>query len=134
MSDATDSPPPAAPRQRPATLVFTQSVLALQALAALFATLVVFGLGRAGEVSLPPGVVWGGGLALMLALGYAAGKQSTAWGRKLGWVLQVPMLAAGFIVPAIAIIGGMFVMLWIMGLRLGSKIDRERAERDAAAA
>ncbi|MEX0913648.1 MAG: DUF4233 domain-containing protein [Demequina sp.] len=130
MTDVAPQPP----RQRPATLVFTQSVLALQALAALFATLVVFGLSRAGEFTIPTGTIWAAGLALMLALGYAAGKQRTGWGRRLGWVLQVPMLAAGFLVPAIAIIGSMFVMLWIMGLRLGTRIDRERAERDAAAA
>jgi hypothetical protein len=129
MSEETPQPP----RQRPATLIFTQSVLALQALAALFATLVVFGLSRAGEFDVPVGATWAAGLGLVLALGYAAGKQRTGWGRTLGWVLQAPMLAAGLLVPAIAIIGGMFVVLWIMGLRLGTRIDRERAERDAAA-
>ena len=38
--------------QRSATLVFTQAVLALQALAALFAVLVLWGLTRAGELDL----------------------------------------------------------------------------------
>jgi hypothetical protein len=121
-----------APRQRPATLIFTQTVLALQSLAALFATLVVFGLSRAGEVALAPGWMWGGGLGLMVALAYASGQQRKRWGRKVGWVLQAPMLVAGTVVPAIALIGGMFLVLWITGLRLGSRIDRERAERERA--
>ncbi|PKQ25071.1 MAG: DUF4233 domain-containing protein [Actinobacteria bacterium HGW-Actinobacteria-4] len=120
------------PRQRPATLVFTQTVLALQSLAALFATLVVFGLGRAGEFDLDPGLIWGVGLGLMVALGYASGQQRKRWGRQLGWVLQLPMLVAGVLVPAIALIGGMFLVLWVTGLRLGSRIDRERAERELA--
>jgi hypothetical protein len=127
--DAPDTQAP--PTQRPATLVFTQAVLALQALAAIFATLVVFGLGRAGAVSATGPWVWVAGLALMLALGYVAGKQRTSWGRIAGWVLQAPMLAAGLIEPMIAVIGGMFLVLWVMGLRLGGRIDRERAEREA---
>ena len=43
--------------QRPATLVFCQAVLALQAFAALFALLVLWGLTRAGEVSVAGGVL-----------------------------------------------------------------------------
>ena len=30
------------------------------------------------------------------------------------------------------IVGGIFVVLWIVALRLGGRIDRERAEYDAA--
>lgn len=120
----------AQPSQRPATLVFTQAVLVLQALAALFAALVVFGLNRAGEVTVPSAWTWGGGLGLMLALAYASGQQRKRWGRVLGWVLQAPMLLAGLIVPMIAVIGGMFLVLWVTGLRLGGRIDRERAERE----
>ncbi len=39
------------------------------------------------------------------------------------------MLVAGFVDTAVLIIGVMFLMLWITGLRLGGRIDRERAER-----
>ena len=118
--------------QRSATLVFTQAVLALQALAALFAVLVLWGLNRAGELDLPAWLLWGGGLGFVILLGYAAGKQGRRWGRWLGWVLQVPMLVAGLAESTIAVIGVMFLALWITGLRLGGRIDRERAERVAA--
>jgi hypothetical protein len=127
-----DTPAPAKP-QRPATLVFTQAVLMLQAFAALFATLVAWSFARNGLVDAAPGWMLGGGVALMLALGYASGQQKKRWGRVLGWILQVPMLIAGLIIPAIAVIGVVFLIIWIMGLRLGGRIDRERAERDAAA-
>lgn len=126
---ASAAPEGAAKPQRPATLTFTQAVLGLQALAALFATLAAWGLSRTTEVSLSVGWIWGGGLLLMVALIYVAGKQKQTWGRIAGWVLQVPMILAGLIVPAIAAIGVMFLVLWIMGLRIGGRIDRERAER-----
>ncbi len=120
--------------QRPATLVFTQAVLALQALAAVFALLVLWGLDRGGEVAIPAAALWGGGFAFVVALAYAAGQQRRPWGRWLGWVLQAPMLAAGVLEPVIAVIGLMFLTLWVTGLRLGGRIDRERRERVEAEA
>ncbi|MFW7414051.1 DUF4233 domain-containing protein [Demequina sp. SO4-18] len=135
-SDTAPAQPDAAqPRpQRPATLVFTQSVLALQAFVALFATLVAWSFAHNGLLDVPAGWVAGVGIALMVLLFYAAGKQKKRWGRILGWVLQAPMLVAGVLVPAIAALGLVFLVIWVMALRLGSRIDRERKERDEAAA
>jgi len=118
--------------QRSAKLVFTQTVLGLEALAALFAATFVSGLARAGFVSASQGAIWALGLWLMFMLGYAVGQQRKRWGVWLGWVLQVPLILGYFIDPAIAIIGVMFLALWITALRLGGRIDRERAERLAA--
>ena len=126
-------PAPGPRPQRPAKLVFTQAVLGLQAMGALFATTFVAGMSNAGAVNASAGAIWGLGLWLVVMLGYAAGQQKKAWGVWLGWALQVPMLLGFFIDPAIAIIGVMFLALWITALRLGGRIDRERAERDAAA-
>jgi hypothetical protein len=126
---------PAPPRpQRPAKLVFTQAVLGLQAFGALFATTFVSGMANAGAVKASFGAIWGLGLWLVVMLGYAAGQQKKPWGVWLGWALQAPLILGFFIDPAIAIIGVMFLVLWITALRLGGRIDRERAERDAAAA
>ncbi|WP_082098836.1 DUF4233 domain-containing protein [Demequina iriomotensis] len=119
-------------KKRSARLTFCQAVLALQSLAALFATLVLWGLDRAGEVSLPGGVLWGGGLGMVVLLAYAAGQQAKRWGLALGWALQVPMLLGGFIEPDIAVIGACFLLTWLAGVRLGGRIDRERAAHDAA--
>jgi hypothetical protein len=120
--------------QRSARLIFTQTVLGLQALAALFATLVTWGLSRTDLVNVSTGWIWGVGMVLMVALFYVAGKQKERWGIPAGWVLQAPMILAGLVVPAIAVIGVMFLGLWIMALRLGGRIDRERAERIEAEA
>jgi hypothetical protein len=119
--------------QRSARLIFTQAVLGLQGIAALFATLLTSGLARAGTVDLSQGLIWTGGLGLMVWFFYAAGAQRKPWGVWMGWLLQLPLLLAGIIDPAIAIIGAMFLALWITALRLGGRIDRERAERAQAA-
>lgn len=120
--------------QRPAVLVFTQAVLLLQAFVALFATLVLWSFAHNDFLEVNSWVVLGSGVVLMLALFYASGKQSKKWGRMLGWILQVPMLLAVFLEPAVAVMGVIFLILWIMALRIGSRIDRERKERDEAAA
>ena len=131
-SAASEEAPPVK-RQRPATLVFTQAVLLLQAFVALFATLVAWSFAHNGIIDASPGWMLVGGLALMLALGYASGQQARRWGRILGSILQVPLLVGGLIDPMITVIGAVFVVLWIMALRLGGRIDRERKERDEAA-
>lgn len=119
--------------QRSARLIFTQTVLALQGIAALFAAIVSLGLGKAGMlggwVDVAPQALVIGGLVLMVLLLAASGVQQRSWGRWLGWALQAPMIAAGVAVPAIGVIGLMFLALWITALRLGGRIDRERAER-----
>lgn len=135
MTDEQHAPQAPAKRpQRPALLVFTQVTLLLEAFVALFAVLALWGLARAGEVQIPPALLWGAGFGLVALLGWAAGQQGTPRGRLIGWLLQAPMLAAGFVLPAIAVIGAVFLAIWILGVRLGSKIDRERAERAAAEA
>ncbi|WP_084040428.1 DUF4233 domain-containing protein [Demequina sp. NBRC 110053] len=128
-----ETQPPIKP-QRPATLVFTQAVLLLQAFCALFATLVAWSFAYNGMIDASPGLMVALGLATMVALGYASGQQKRRWGRWLGWILQLPLLLGGFIEPMIAVIGGVFLILWLMALRLGGRIDRERKERDEAAA
>ncbi len=41
------------------------------------------------------------------------------------------MLALGLVVPMMFLVGGLFVVLWIVSIRLGGRIDRERAAYDA---
>lgn len=117
-----------APRQRSARRQFTATILVLEALVVGFAALVAHGL-RVGE----PGVVWGLAGALALSLVLAAGVVGRPGGYVVGSVLQVPILAAGLLVPMMWVVGGIFVALWVVALRLGGRIDRERRERDATA-
>lgn len=99
-------------------------MLVLEACVVLFAALVAYGL-RAAE----PGTVWllGGGLALSLLL--AAGLLRQPGGYVVGSVLQVAVVAGGVLVPLMFVVGGIFAVLWVVSLRLGARIDRERAER-----
>ena len=119
---------------RSVALIFTQSTLLLEAVAAFCAVLATWGLQRVGQADISSGLLWGGGAALVLLLAWAAGQQKKRWGRWLGSALQVPMLVAGIVVPTIAVIGVVFLVIWLTAVRLGTRLDRERAERDAAAA
>jgi len=122
---------PAVRRKRPAKPQFSQTILVLEACLVLFATLVAYGLRVAST-----GVVWavGGTLALVLVL--ASGLVGRRGGYAVGWVLQGWLLAAAIILPAVArdiavIVVLVFVGLWFAALRIGGRIDRERAEYDA---
>ena len=114
-------------RKRPATIVFAETMLLLEAFLVVFATLVGHGLRVA-----PDGAVWGVGLGLAAALAVLAGFQRSRGGRVAGSVAQAAVLACGLAVPAMFAIGGVFVVLWVAMMRLGGRIDRERAAFDAA--
>ena len=114
-------------RKRPAKPQFTQTILVLEAILVFFATLAGDGL-RLG----PSSSVWlvGGGLSLLLIV--LSGFVSRPGGYVAGSVAQVLVLASGIWVPTMFVVGGIFVILWWVALRLGGRIDRERAEYDAA--
>jgi len=113
----------AAPRS--AKRQFAATILVLEAFVVGFAALVAFGLRLA-----PSGVVWGAGAGLGVALLVTAGLLRTRAGYVLGSVLQVPVLVIGLLVPMMFVVGGIFVLLWVVALRLGGRIDRERAARE----
>ncbi len=114
--------------QRPAIVVFTQTTLLLESLATFFATLVTWGLGRADVVDVSAGSVWVAGSALAAGFAFASGRANTGWGRILGWFLHIPLIAGGLWVPAIAFVGIMFLGVYALGVRLGLRIDKERAQ------
>ncbi|WP_084076848.1 DUF4233 domain-containing protein [Demequina sp. NBRC 110057] len=135
MTQQTPEPTEAsAPRKplRSAQLTFRQTVLLCEAFVMFFATLLGFGLVQGGSLDAPLGLIIGGGLALTVLMGWSAGAQAKSWGVWLGWAMQVPLLAAGVVDTAITIMGAVFLVLWIAALRIGGRIDSERAERDVA--
>ncbi len=131
--------PAAPPRRRSARRVFAATTLTLEAFVVLFATLVAFGLRVA-----PPGILWAFGLGLALVLLLLSGMLRSPGGYLAGSLAQIPVVASGFVlllapVPGAGfgatimfVIAGLFVTLWVVALRLGGRIDRERAEWDAA--
>lgn len=120
----------------PAKRLFASTILMLEAFVVLFATLAAFGLrntpsNEATMTTSSPATLWlvGGGLAVVLfvlsrALDYPGGYIA-------GTLVQVPVLAFGLLVTMMYIVGAVFIILWIMSIRMGAKIDRERAIYDA---
>ncbi len=116
-------------RQRSARRQFTATILVLEAFVVGFAALVAYGLRAAA-----PGPLWTMAGALVVSLVLAAGTMGRPGGAVVGSVLQVAVLAGGLLVPMMWFVGGVFVVLWVVALRLGGRIDAERAERAAGVA
>ncbi len=122
--------------KKPAKAQFASTTLVLEAFVVVFATLAAYGLRDVpysrGPLELPSASsIWlvGGVLALvLLVLSRTVG---TPGGYVGGSVVQVPVLAFGLVVPMMYVVGGIFVVLWIVSIRLGGRIDRERAAYDA---
>ncbi len=74
------------------------------------------------------------GLGLIVACLVAAGTMRTAVGGVLGWLVQLVTIALGGVVGAMFGLGAVFLALYAGSWFLGAKVDRERAEREAAAA
>lgn len=129
---ATPAQESAPKAQRAALVIFTQVTLLLESLGTFFAALVTWGLSRAGEVDVSPGLVWVAGSALAAAFALASSRAASRGGRWLGWALHVPLIAGGLLVPAIAVIGVIFLAVYALGVRWGGRIDRERAQRAQA--
>jgi len=130
MADSRSVHPGAGPRvvrKRPAQVQFTQTILILEAFVVVFATLVAYGLRVA-----PAATVWTVGGILTVVLVLLSGVVGRPGGYLAGSVVQVAVLAGGFAVTAVFAVGALFVVLWFVALRLGGRIDRERAAWDAA--
>lgn len=114
-------------KRRSIKVMFASTVLLLEAFVVLFATLVVFGL---RSDTIPIGVILGVGLALSAVLSVACAFLTKPYGMLLGWVLQVLILATGIVEPMMFLVGILFALTWLYGIRTGARLDRENAERD----
>lgn len=114
-------------KRRSVKVMFASTVLLLEAFVVLFATLVVFGL--RGD-SIPVGVILGAGLTLSALLIAACAFLTRPWGIAVGWVLQVLIVATGFAEPMMFLVGVLFALTWLYGIRTGARLDRENVQRD----
>ena len=93
-------------------------------------------------LAIPVAVVQGGrgagaawllaGLAVALVLG--AGAVRRPRGVAVGWVLQVAVVLTGFVVPAMGLLGAVFLGVWVVGVIYGAKGDAAAARNAAAEA
>ena len=108
----------------------TSAMLTLQALGVGFAALTLFGLRV-----LPPAVLWGavGGYALALLL--AARFGGSQFGDWLGSILQAPIVVITVVVAFestwlavfFGVVSAIFVGMWVAAVRVGHRVDRDRA-------
>ena len=109
-------------RPRSLTASLASIVLATEFLVVVLAALVVFGL-RA----LPAPLALGGGGALLLVIAVAAATARSRVGIVLGWLVQVVLVAAVVIQPAVGVVGVVFAALWVYCMIVGGRIDRRAA-------
>ncbi|MFJ3956781.1 DUF4233 domain-containing protein [Arthrobacter sp. NPDC090010] len=119
---------PGTPKKaRSVKVTFASTVLVLEAFVMFFAALVIFGL-RKSDPSAPV-LLWVGiGLSILMILACAFLRK--AWGVGLGWIIQILLIATGFLEPMMFLIGVLFAIAWWYGLRAGSRIDAEQRQRD----
>jgi len=69
----------------------------------------------------------GGGLAVCaLLLSGVVGRPRMGWALKAGTVLQVAVIAAGIVVPAMYVLGVIFAALWVTGIWLARRHEAPR--------
>ncbi|GAA3741771.1 hypothetical protein GCM10022239_16740 [Leifsonia bigeumensis] len=112
-------------RARTATESLLSIVLGLEAALLFFVTVTAFGL-----KVLPPAVVFGGGGALFAIFLLAAWLMRFHWGVWLGWLLQVALIAIGFILPLMFFIGAGFVAIWVYCFVTARRLDARNRSSD----
>jgi hypothetical protein len=108
--------------RRSATESLLSIVLTLDALLVFFVMMTAFGLNL-----LPPAVVFGGGIALIVVLAATGRFVKHPWGVRAGHALQLVLIALGFLLPAMFFVGALFAALWIFCFVAGRRLDRRNA-------
>jgi hypothetical protein len=116
----TDGATPRAPRrQRSLRESLGAIVLGFELLVVFLGALVLFGL-----KSLPAWLALGGGAVLIVLMIAAIGLLRYPVGVVLGWLVQLIVVAAGFLVPAFFIVGAIFTAMWTYCMIAAARIDR----------
>lgn len=115
------SRPPRVRRERGVTESLLSIVLVLEAAIVFFATFAINGLS-----DLPDAIVLGGGAAFLVLLVLVALVQRHRWGVVLGGILQVGLVALGFLHPFMFVIGAGFAGLWLWCLMRARRIEESR--------
>lgn len=124
--DEAPAPAPRARRQRSLRESLGSILLAFELVIVFLGALVLFGLG-----ALPPAIALGGGAAVIVLMILAVGTLRWPVGVVLGWIVQLTVVAAGFLVPAFFIVGAIFTAMWTYCMIAAARIDRN--QRAAAA-
>lgn len=105
--------------------VLGTSVLVFEALVMALFIPVAYFLGEAAD---GPTAAWlGAGLVVLCIV--ASAVVTRRFGIALGWVVQVLVVACGFVVPGMFLLGGIFAALWWAAVHFGRKADAADAVR-----
>lgn len=104
------------------------ATLVLEAIVVLLALLV---LPKFGQGATPLGVGVIAGVALLMIV--ACGVQRRPWGLPFALALQVATIVCGFFVPALAVLGGVFALVWIGLLLLRRDVAQKMARGELPA-
>lgn len=106
-------------RQRSLRETLGSIVLGFELIIVFLGALVVFGL-----KALPAVTALGGGAAVVVLMIVAIGLLRWPVGVVLGWILQLIVIAAGFLVPAFFVVGVIFTAMWTYCMVAAARIDR----------
>ena len=122
---------PAEPRSLRRTLA--SILLTFEIVVVFLAALVIWGLAptQNSTFGLPPWVALVAGGVLIIALIATIGLLRHPWAYAVGWGLQVLIIAAGFLNPAMFFVGALFGGMWWYAMVVGARIDRNRTATDA---
>jgi hypothetical protein len=104
-------------------------VLGFEVVVVFLGTLVVFGL-RA----LPAAQALVGGAVVIVLMIVAIALLRFRIGYWLGWMVQLLVVASGFVVGMLFIVGAIFTGIWAYAMIAGARLDRRTAEYRAAQA
>lgn len=123
--------PSAEPRSLRQTLA--SILLTFEIVVVFLAALVIWGLAptQKSTFGLPPWVALVAGGVLIIALIATIGLLRHPWAYAVGWALQVLIIAAGFLNPAMFFVGALFGGMWWYAMVVGARIDRNRTATDA---
>jgi hypothetical protein len=95
------------------------AVLVFEGLVVFFATLVAKDLSGVDSAT-----VWWLGGTTALACVLLAGFLRRRWALVVGSVLQLVIISAGVVVPAMFFLGAIFAALWFFAIHLGRRVER----------
>lgn len=93
------------------------ALLSVEAFVFVFLALVVYGL-----KILDPIWALGGGVFFTALFLFASRVVKYHWGYVLGWILQLSLIAMGFLIAEMFIIGLVFAALWVFSMTKASQI------------
>lgn len=73
------------------------------------------------------------GLGLLAACVVTTGLLGHSWAYGLGWAVQIVSIGLGTLIASMYVLGVVFLVLYATAYLMGGKIERERAEWEAAA-